>query len=528
MEFIQKHDKITFIFFLLCILLSVTSLFLWNINDQGFWMDEMYHALGAKYILAEGKPVFPTGDTYTRALAYTHMVALSFKTFGISELAGRLPSFLFMILFLGTSGYFIKRLFGTFPALLFLLVMALSPLSIELVRFCRMYTTFTFFYFFAAWSFFFGFERNPQALKNGFWLTPLFSFEINIGINLKLLLLSGILFSISLHLQFLTMTFAVALGSYIFLKLLDQILDEGILFALRSKYGILLLLGITCILGMLMFFPENLMKIQERISSSPVWAQQMEFTSSYYYWFLSEKYPFFFFAYPVAAIYLIQKYKNIGLFLVANFLILLLLHSFIFEMKQLRYFYYILPFFFMSVVLFAVDLVKYIWNHFEKMPQFHLLWVKGSCLIAILVFLNVFTFPWLNEVKKVPLKHPDVNWKTFSQKAMPLMDPQTPVLATDQLTYLFYFGKKPDYYMRLNYQENLGDSEHYAGSTPITSFEEFRDLSEREPKLYIVSKRGKLNYYVYSNELIRQYIEEHFELINLGEINDIRLFQKKN
>ncbi|MCK4709386.1 MAG: hypothetical protein KAU21_12280, partial [Gammaproteobacteria bacterium] len=227
-------------------------------------------------------------------------------------------------------------------------------------------------------------------------------------------------------------------------------------------------------------------------------------------------------------IYLIQKYKNIGLFLLANFLILLLLHSFILEMKQLRYFYYILPFFFMSVVLFAADLVKYIWNHFEKMPQFHLPWVKASCLIAILVFLNVFTFPWLNEVKKVPLKHPDVNWKTFSQKAKPLMDPQIPVLATDQLTYLYYFGNVPDYYLRLNYHENLGDSEHYAGSTPITSFEEFRDLSEREPKLYIVSKRGKLKYYVYSNELIRQYIEEHFELINLGKINDIRLFQKKN
>ena len=103
-----------------------------------------------------------------------------------------------------------------------------------------------------------------------------------------------------------------------------------------------------------------------------------------------------------------------------------------------------------------------------------------------------------------------------------------PVLATDQLPYLFYFDKKPDYYLRLNYHDIPNDTEHYAGSSPITSFEEFRDLSEREPELYIVSKRGKLNYYVYSNEAIREYIEEHFEQINLDGIDKIQLFQKKN
>jgi hypothetical protein len=81
--------------------------------------------------------------------------------------------------------------------------------------------------------------------------------------------------------------------------------------------------------------------------------------------------------------------------------------------------------------------------------------------------------------------------------------------------------------MRLNYYEIPDDSEHNAGSTPITSLEELRGLCEREPELYIVSKRSKLDYYVYSNEDIRQYIKEHFELINLGNINDISLYQKK-
>lgn len=529
MGYLQKYDNNIYLFFLLCILLSVAALFLWNINDHGFWKDELYHALGGKFILTEGKPIFPTGEIYNRAIGYTYMVALSYKIFGISELAARFPSFLFMIIFLITSGYFVRRQFGTFPALLFLLIMALSPLSIELMRFCRLYTTFAFFYFFAAWSFFFGFERITHEQKSGFWSKPLFGVEIKAGINLKLLLLSGILFLISFHMHRLTMTFAVVLGGYICLKFLDRALEEGILQALWSKYGLIFLLGIAGILGMFMFYPEFLIGIKEKVSYKMIWAKEMEFNSSFYRVFLSESYPFFFFAYPVAAIYLIQKHKNIGLFLLANFLVLFLLHSFVIEMKQLRYFHYVLPFFFMTVVLFAVELVKYIWNHFEKMPRFNLFWVKGSCLIAILVFLNVFTFPWLNEGKNVPRKHPDdANWKTFSQKAIPLMDSQTPVLATDQLVYLFYFGKKPDYYMRLNYHEVPNDTAHFAGSSPITSFEELRDLSEREPKLYIVTKRRKLNYYVYSNEAIRQYIEENFDPIDLGEIDDIRLYQKKN
>ena len=325
----------------------------------------------------------------------------------------------------------------------------------------------------------------------------------------------------------LTLTFSMALGSYMVIQFLDMVFGKGIQKALWSKYGIILILGVASMLGMLFLFAEDYASILSQAFSKPIWGKRMEFTSSYYRVFLSESYPFFFFSYPVAAIYLIQKHKNIGFFLVANFLVLLLIHSFAFEMKQVRYIYYILPFFFMTGVSFSVDLVKYIWNHFEKMPRFNHIWFKGRCLIAVLVFLNVYTFPWLNEVKKVPLHHPDVNWKAFSQKAIPLMDPQVPVLATDQLTYLYYFGKKPDYYMRLNYNEIPDDTEHYAGSTPITSFEEFRDLIEREPKLYIVSNRDKLNYYVYSNDAIRQYIKEHFELIDLGGISDISLYKKK-
>jgi len=527
MEFLNKYDKSIFIIFLFGILLCVAALFLWNINDHGFWKDELYHALGAKYILSEGEPVFPTGDIYSRAMGYTYLVALSYKVFGISELAGRLPSFVFMIPFLVTSGFLVRRLFGTFPALLFVLVLGLSPLSIELARFSRMYTTFAFLYFFGAWFFFFGIERNALVQKNSFWLNPVFDFEIKFDINLKLLLLSGVLFFISRHMHKLTLTFVVAMGSFILLKFLGQILNRGIPLALRSKYGVLVLSGIACIPGMLVLIPDFLIGIQNRITWVPLWAENLELGSNYYRVFLSESYPFFFFAYPVAAIYVIQKYRNIGLFLVANFFVLLLLHSFVFEMKQLRYFYYILPFFFMTVVLFSIDLVKNVWNHIEKVPRFDLVWVKGGYLLAMLVFLNVFTFPWLNEVKNLPRKHPDVNWKAFSQKAIPLMSSNVPVLATDQLTYLYYFNKKPDYYLRLNYYDVPGDAEFYAGSIPITSFEEFRSLSERESNLYIVSKRGKLSYAVYSNDAIRQFINEHFEQIKLDGIDKIRLFQKK-
>ena len=117
-------------------------------------MGELYHALGARYILTEGKPIFPI---YTRAMGYTYIVTLSYKIFGISEFAGRLPSLIFMLTFLATSGYFVRRFFGTFPALLFLLVLALSPLSIELVRFCLIYTAF---------AFFISLQRGPCPARN--------------------------------------------------------------------------------------------------------------------------------------------------------------------------------------------------------------------------------------------------------------------------------------------------------------------------------------------------------------------------
>ena len=55
-------------------------------------------------------------------------------------------------------------------------------------------------------------------------------------------------------------------------------------------------------------------------------------------------------------------------------------------------------------------------------------------------------------------KLPGVDRKTFSQKAILLMDPQTPVLVTDQVAYLFSFGKKPDMYTLLNHDHHPSDS----------------------------------------------------------------------
>lgn len=80
--------------------------------NHSFWNDESHVALMARYIFERGTPVTDTGANgglYQLALYYT--TSLSFRIFGVSEWAGRLPSVLCWIALIVSGIYITKNVF---------------------------------------------------------------------------------------------------------------------------------------------------------------------------------------------------------------------------------------------------------------------------------------------------------------------------------------------------------------------------------------------------------------------------------
>ncbi|MEJ2034009.1 MAG: glycosyltransferase family 39 protein, partial [Deltaproteobacteria bacterium] len=135
-----SRERIFFASALIVLLTAGAVLRLWHLGEYGLWTDELYHALAAKSLLAEGRPYIPIMGNYTRALPFTWLVALSFKMFGVSEFAARLPSALVGTSFVLVVFLLARKLFNTPIALLTALMVTFSPLFIELSRESRMYT----------------------------------------------------------------------------------------------------------------------------------------------------------------------------------------------------------------------------------------------------------------------------------------------------------------------------------------------------------------------------------------------------
>ena len=83
---------------ILFLLISGFILRIYDLGIQSFWFDEAISSTAAVAFLETGTPTFPSGLVYSRAILNTFLIALSFKIFGITEFAARLPSVMFGML----------------------------------------------------------------------------------------------------------------------------------------------------------------------------------------------------------------------------------------------------------------------------------------------------------------------------------------------------------------------------------------------------------------------------------------------
>ena len=141
---IQITDRLTpkSTFFIIFALTAIGFYFRFNnLGDRSFWFDEAVTSYAAIGLLEHGTPVLPSGVVYNRALLNTYLIALSFKTFGISEFSARIVSVIFGTLTIPLV-YLLGKELGRHTGLIAALIIAFSAFEILWAREARMYAQF--------------------------------------------------------------------------------------------------------------------------------------------------------------------------------------------------------------------------------------------------------------------------------------------------------------------------------------------------------------------------------------------------
>jgi hypothetical protein len=488
---------------LILVLGTAALLYTTNLGRYSFWGDELYHVFAASSIVEEGRPVFPGGEEYRRALPFTYLVAGAFHLGGVNELAARLPSAVFGWLFLLASSLVVWRLLDGWTAGLYALMAGLSPYALQIIRQCRMYSTFQFFFFFGVILIWIALERFARTQPAG----PAHRHLARAARDRRILLPalgSTACLAVALSIHKLAVSAGIALAVFSLAMLLLQARRGGWRPAAASVHALVLAAAALGILA-LTLQPRLLNNLLAAAFDMPKWATflQAQMTPNYYRYFISDNFPVLFFTYPLAVLWLTKHRPSLGLLVLAVFAPLFLLHSYVFPLKQARYIYHIFPFFLLPIAYFVRCLIPAGWSwtrrYFAARSRLPQLALAGVFAAAVYVFF----YPWLAQSRaEVSQWRWSGDWKQIAAKYAPLIESEgLVVMTTSQNHFYHYFGRRPDYYLRASYRPGDWDAEFILGSRSVYTLEQLQAALDAHPNLILITEYNLTNRDYYTAEM---------------------------
>ncbi|MCG8603376.1 glycosyltransferase family 39 protein, partial [bacterium] len=356
----------------------------YNLGGPSIWVDELNHLYAGKSLLEHGQPSLPSGELYPRALIYSELVSYSFRLLGIGELSLRLPSAVFGIFCLLLAFYVTKRFFGSLPALLTVLFMAISPFEIGWSRLSRMYTLFQFLFLLTIYAFYLGFEsdglgrlaRLQDRILRKFAGQALTNFVQKWQLNLIWLLITVGLLWLSYLVHQLAALFCVGVLLYLLVMFIVRTQQVGIRIALTSKYFILLGVAVTLSAVLVVAVPKVGMLLEYALTYTPKWANMPKFQDSKLYLdFIFDNYHF-----PVGVLFVVGGYQVIsrlhqfGIYALSVFVASLFMFTFVFSYRHLQYMYHVYP------VLIALSAYAFANIIRDEFPKIRRSWFSNSRL----------------------------------------------------------------------------------------------------------------------------------------------------
>lgn len=323
-----------------------------GLADLGLGFNEPIHIYPAMSILETGVPAFPSGVVNDRAQLFTWSVALSFELFGVNAWAARLPSLISNVLTVGLVFLVGDRAFGRQTAVIAAAMTAFSPFEIVWARACRMYSMYQFFFLAAVFAFYRGFEsgwglggsgsQRPMAMRGSGWL------RVALGdLSWPWLVAAGVLLLVAVHLQPQGLIFGASVVAYATTLLGVIVLTQGVGPALRSRYFMVVLLGLVGT-TLILAIPPVRHKVIELATFAPPWAQLSPRSPTFYLQFLVRTMFFPILAFFVmGAVQAMTRPNRFAWFCVVVVAVPLLFHSLIARTQSHRYIYDIMPLLFL-------------------------------------------------------------------------------------------------------------------------------------------------------------------------------------
>lgn len=469
------------------ILLLLTIGFLLRIKDlgtQSLWFDESISSIAALAILEKGVPILDSGLFYGRAILNTFLIAISFKIFGMSEFAGRLPSVLFgtltiYLVYIIGSKWGNKRV-GVFAALL----VAFSVWEIAWSRQARMYQQLQFFYIL---SLYFYYE---------FWTTKNVRTFLPLVLSFTATLLSHN-FGYSLVVVFL-------LYSIIFYFIENRKVNISV----KELFP----LAIAGILVLLFVYHKGII--------SSVIGTEVNYYNDYIYLFKKDLGIFLFAAVPGGTIAIEKDWKK-GLLLVLAVILPLYVIFFHVLLFATRYLYFVVPILFIFISIFLDFLIGYLQTGIEKVfLNYGFLKKNGANIFVLFLLLcsmsvsSAFTFT-PQEKYDLGVNAPQSDFKEAYLFVENNWSDNDVIISTWTAPAKFYLGKN-DYWLAFNVigtgMESFmikGTSQDvYTNSTAIKDVQMLENVTRSHEKGWIVVDNTA--WYKLS-EATQNYIETNIE-----------------
>jgi 4-amino-4-deoxy-L-arabinose transferase-like glycosyltransferase len=300
-------------------------------------IDELYHILAAQSLLGDGDLAIANGSPYTRAWAFTYLIAGLFRIFGDGVLIARLPALVGGVALVVAVFLWVRHIAGQGPAWAAAVLLALYPEAVSLSQFTRFYTLHALAYWTAALCLYCLLEGRAAG----------------IGRAARLATISIASLAVALHFQ---PTTKIGIGALLAWAVVAH--GPRLRGTVRSHtYGKALIY--TAVAGTLILFTAVLVAdipadLWRTYRYADLWAEPSRNEIRFYHWILLEDYPAFWALFPMVLLLALKRHMRFALFCTAIFSVILLAHTFA-AWKYERYVFYGMPFFLTLVGLAVAE-----------------------------------------------------------------------------------------------------------------------------------------------------------------------------
>lgn len=510
-------QQTTLVLSLGAILVLAATLRMAALGLPSFDVDEYLHVLPAQRVLEGEGPRLPSGEVYRRATPYTLLVAASFRLFGVSEVSARAPSALFGMLTVLLTYLVGRRWFGPWPALVASALVAGSPMLVASSRMCRMYSLFHLLYlgFVAAYDL--AWERSGLSR----WRRLMWSVVM-------LLVLLG-----AFQMQTLVLDALAGLAVY----------WVGMsLFRWRSRHSVFGLLTAVALLAAMLSGLLDVQGVWERVNGVPSWAAHSRYAYPYYADYWMERYPILWWLSPFAAGYAWFTYGRLGFYLLCQFAVPFLLHSFIFDWKSPHYVFGLFPLFALLIAPWLVQAVRTLApvcrRELEAMVGSRPRWQQALTRLATALLVSVALWglcvPWFARTLALQRDDAAPQWRAGYAYLAKQLGPGDLLVTTEALGAEYYLRRPATHVLNnfavVDFQpRNVRSTDGwwidwYSGLPMVSTLEEFQQLYETHPRGWVLVRGDWWPQAQAVPPRLRQFIEWTCEEIPVVSDRTVRLF----